>query len=91
MVPLTSQSIARWRLATVVAIFRQPPFQFCQTGLQVADLLPQCGILRLQLSYSFFLSHSLILADLVISFLSSYPESSKALRNSMPIHNLPDL
>ena len=61
---LTGESIAGGRLPAVVAIFRQTPFQFCQTCLQLPDLLTQRRVLRLQLCYPFFYCYALILADL---------------------------
>src|SRR5262249_51565032 len=44
--PLMPQAIARRRLATSMAVFRQPPFQFGHSPLQPLNLVSQGGIFR---------------------------------------------
>src|SRR5262249_11683911 len=63
---LACPPIARWRLATVVAILRQAPFQFGHAGLQVADLLSQVRVLCFQMGDVFFCCHGLIVTGLAI-------------------------
>jgi hypothetical protein len=45
-VPLVAQTIARRRLAAVMAIFRQSPFQVSHPSLQLADPFSQGCIFR---------------------------------------------
>ena len=59
-----------------MAIFRQSPFQFGHSPLQLLNLFSQGRIFRFQLGYAFFYAHGSILAAHAIPYLSNYQDST---------------